>query len=176
MLCCNLAVRASANSEAACQWSRNRCMGTRSSLCIIIWRPGTRNCLICRAVHHHAPGVDQHTAELQPLCADCRSDTLSQMAPHAPEISLLGPPSLSGASVTMLQSMTARAASFRAGSMHDAMTPPSPVPSIDRFSSMSSWGASSSSPGSCHGSYSSPLANTTAGDLHQHHVCQTNNW
>ena len=48
----------------------------------------------------------------------------------------------------MLQSMTARAASFRADSMQDTYSPPSPMPSIDRFSSSSSWGGSSASPSS----------------------------
>ena len=102
---------------------------------------------------------------LKPLPAVlCRSNTLSHLAPHAPERPLLGQASLTGASVTMLQSMTARAVSFQAGSLHNALAPPSPVPSIDRFSSMSSWGASSSSPGSCHGSCSTPPHNCTAGD------------
>lgn len=52
--------------------------------------------------------------------------------------------------------MTARAASFRADSMRDAYSPPSPVPSIDRFSSMSSWGGSSAS--HCTSSHSSRLS------------------
>ena len=112
-------------------------------------------------MHHDAREVQHHTAE---VCAACRLVTLSQLCPERP---LLGAPSLSAASVTMLQSMTARAASFRGGSIHEVMTPPSPIPSIDRFSSVSSWGASCSSPGSCHGSCSSPLGHFTAGD-HAH--------
>ncbi len=54
-------------------------------------------------------------------------------------------PMQSAASVTMLQRMTARAASFRPDSMREAYSPPSPLPSIDRFSSMSSWDGSSTS-------------------------------
>ena len=54
-------------------------------------------------------------------------------------------PVQSAASVTMLQCMTARAASFRPDSMREAYSPPSPLPSIDRFSSMSSWDGSSTS-------------------------------
>lgn len=132
--------------------------------CISIHKAYHSLSYICRSVFQHAIHVTYHMAEWQPLSAECRSQTLPRLAPHAPERPLPGPPSLSAASVTMLQSMTARAASFRAGSMHDALTPPSPVPSIDRFSSMSSWGASCSSPGSCYGSGSSPLGNCTAGD------------
>ncbi|DBA65736.1 TPA: hypothetical protein ACH3X2_002777 [Trebouxia sp. C0005] len=54
-------------------------------------------------------------------------------------------PVQSAASLTMLQSMTARAASFRPDSMPEAYSPPSPLPSIDRFSSTSSWDGSSTS-------------------------------
>lgn len=54
-------------------------------------------------------------------------------------------PVQSAASVTMLQCMTARAASCRPDSMREAYSPPSPLPSIDRFSSMFSWDGSSTS-------------------------------
>ncbi len=141
-----------------------QCNSTDLHQCISVHQVYDSVSYICRSVFHHAIHVDHYTAERQPLSAGCWLGTLPQLLPHAPERPLPGPPSLSAASVTMLQSMTARAASFRAGSMHDALAPPSSVPSIDRFSSMSSWGASCSSPGSCHGSDSSPVGSCTAGD------------
>ncbi|KAL0034356.1 hypothetical protein WJX77_010926 [Trebouxia sp. C0004] len=74
-------------------------------------------------------------------------------------------PIQSAASVTMLQCMTARAASFRPDSMQEAYSPPSPLPSVDRFSSMSSWDGSSTSHSSS--SDSSSLSNDVMA-VHRH--------
>ena len=75
----------------------------------------------------------------------CRLNLLadSGLTPVAPGLAHSGP-SQSAASVTMLHSMTARAASFC--KQAPCRCPSSPVPSIDRFSSTSSlWSGSSTS-------------------------------
>jgi len=79
-------------------------------------------------------------------------------------------PMQSAASVTMLQRMTARAASFRPDSMREAYSPPSPLPSIDRFSSMSSWDGSSTSHSSS--SNSSSFSNDVMA-VHRHKTGST---
>lgn len=64
------------------------------------------------------------------------------LPPSQPTLTTADDVQCSGPSAAaMLQSMTARATSYRTG-IRPAETPASPVPSIDRFSSTSSWGAS----------------------------------
>ncbi|KAL0054111.1 hypothetical protein WJX82_004019 [Trebouxia sp. C0006] len=74
------------------------------------------------------------TAAAQPFSDPASASRLEQEMQSS--IAAVDGPMQSAASVTMLQRMTARAASFRPDSMREAYSPPSPLPSID---SSSSW-------------------------------------